>query len=120
MDSYDSQRTYLSSSIINPKRVGIGGRGGSHVTEGCTRPSKRCVVQYFINFSRRREHVCKVYFSSLHGLSPQNSLISQIIQQIKEGRFVKKDSWGKHTNHPHKLTVDLKEKVRAHISSFPA
>ena len=78
--------------ISNPKRVGIGGRGGSCDTKGCTRPLKRYVVQYFINFSGRREHVCKVYFSSLHGLSPQNSLIRQILQQIKEGRFVKKDS----------------------------
>ena len=33
---------------------------------------------------------------------------------------MKKDRRGKHTNCPHKLTVDLKEKVRAHTSSFPA
>ena len=63
--------------------------------------------------------MCKQWFSLLHGLSANNSVLRQI-SQLQETGVAKKDLRGKHTNRPHKISEELHQKVCDHIRSFPA
>ena len=122
LDTGDAQRDYLASliQIEDPKRVGAAGKSGSRVMRHGSKPFQRCAVKYFVTIGGKRVRVCKQYFSSLHGLSPQNSVLRQIVQQVKKMGFVTKDGRGKHSTRPHRLTEEVKGKVHQHISSFPA
>lgn len=60
--------------------------------------------------------ICKKAFMSLHGIGRKKLAVLQ--KSLKLTGDAPKDQRGKHTNRPHKLSVETRDKIICHIGSF--
>ena len=75
---------------------------------------KRNSYSYTITINGKSEHVCKEAFVALHGI--KNARLKRKVLNFS-GDIA--DHRGKHTHH-NKISDEIKNRIRQHISSFPA
>ncbi|CAG9840815.1 unnamed protein product [Diabrotica balteata] len=69
-----------------------------------------------INGHAEDVEICKKAFISIHGIGRRKLAVLQ--QSLKLTGDAPKDRRGKHTNRPHKLSIEAKSTIKSHIGSF--
>lgn len=80
---------------------------------------KSATFKYFITHKGVTKEVCKLGLCGLYQISRKK--VDIIIQKIKSGASAPTpDRRGKHNNRPHKADDEVVQRIKQHISSFPA
>ncbi|CAG9785725.1 unnamed protein product [Diatraea saccharalis] len=80
---------------------------------------KSASYKYFVKFAGVTKQVCKLGLCRLYQISRKK--VDLVIMAIKSGISAPKpDCRGKHQSRPHKMDEDVVNRIKAHISSFPA
>ncbi|XP_030759330.1 uncharacterized protein LOC115884790 [Sitophilus oryzae] len=109
MSDIVKQRTYLLTLMqeVNPKyRYPVQGGHGVRATNHA----------FYFYKNDQKKRVCKTFFIATLGIT--NRCIRTVKSKIKNGTLGQ-DNRGKHANHK-QVPEDIKDGIRAHISSIPA
>ncbi|KAG8319799.1 hypothetical protein J6590_083778 [Homalodisca vitripennis] len=113
MASSDEQDTYLSGLI---SVVPVARRRNRKPEEEARKneATYKYRVRGRIEGETKEYDVCKKAFVSFHGIGKKR--VERIVAALKDTGFSPKNRRGKHENRPHKISDEVLDKIRTHIS----
>jgi len=106
----DGKNAYIFGCIVSTKSKTLHTSAKSH---------RKFSAAYYVTIDGKRRRMCKNAFCKLHDI--QKGKVRHLSHHIASGQHIPYPSMhGKHLSRPHKLPDDAKDRIRQHISSFPA
>ena len=110
LKSHDAQNKYLFGLI---RRCTV-----KRPSRSATKRQRSQTFAYHVRSSEGKEvQVCKKSFCDLHAIGKRR--VEGLAEKLSAGVLIAGDSRGTHTNRPHAVSEEAKERVREHITSFP-
>ena len=110
LKSHDAQNKYLFDLI---RRTSV-----KRPSRSATKRQRSQTFTYHVRSSEEREvQVCKKSFCELYAIGKRR--VEGLAEKLSAGVLVASDNRRTHTNRPHTVSEEAKERVREHIATFP-
>lgn len=86
------------------------------VSENISR--RHCTFKYFLKSGPEKVQICLKTLCNVFSITPRR--VQMVQEKMKQVDVSTSDMRGKHTNRPHKISNDIKDLIREHITSLPA